>query len=153
MDIEAIKRRLEAATPAPWEKEQEQIGKRSKPIILVWSKQHVVCRVGTVGMPNVEEDGDFIQHAPTDITALLETVQALRNELAALYALHDTAVADRDRYREALEPFARFREVYDKGYALQAQRDEDVVFAFSDATITLGDLRRAAEVLREDDGH
>jgi hypothetical protein len=73
--------------------------------------------------------------------------QALRNELAALYALHDTAVTDRDRYREALEPFARFQGGYDKGYALQAQRDEDVVFAFSDATITLGDLRRAAKAL------
>lgn len=47
----------------------------------------------------------------------------------------------------ALEPFARFCAVYDKGYVLQAQRDEDVVFAFSDASLTLGDLRRAAETL------
>jgi hypothetical protein len=80
--------------------------------------------------------------------------QALRNELAALYALHDTAVTDRDRYREALEPFARY--AHEVLCAVvkrdEAVTDDRVLFTINDIRITYGDLRRAAEVLRKDDG-
>jgi hypothetical protein len=75
--------------------------------------------------------------------------QALRNELAALYALHDTAVTDRDRYREALEPFARLSAEFLKYYEGD---DGRAPFGMNNVKIRVRDLRRAVEVLREDDG-
>lgn len=44
---------------------------------------------------------------------------------------------------DALAPFAAFCEVYDRGRTIQGTKDEDIVYQFSDAVITLGDLRRA----------
>jgi DNA repair exonuclease SbcCD ATPase subunit len=80
------------------------------------------------------------------LRAALEQEQA-KNKAWEVVA---SGMADVIRERgEALEPFARFCAVYDKGYALQAQRDEDAVYQFSDAVITLGDLRRAAETHKQ----
>jgi len=78
LNLEPIKARLAGATPGPWEQDTEQIGKRSKPVLIIWAANRVVCRVGTVGFPKTEEDAAFIEHAPADIAALLEEVERLR---------------------------------------------------------------------------
>jgi chromosome segregation ATPase len=52
-------------------------------------------------------------------------------------------------YRAALEPFAWFAQVYDKKRPLQPYEDEDAVYIFNDFVISVGDIRRARDVLAE----
>lgn len=86
LDLEAIKARLDKATPGPWE-------------WTIWPRRHMlVHRTGMKSLLTVletqgeavaeypcadEGDRDLIQHAPTDIAALIEEVERLRAELTA----------------------------------------------------------------------
>lgn len=73
IDKQAIKARLDAATPGPWKH-------------FVWDQEHLVrdgngrCIVDAVGLslPNA----NFIANAPTDIGALLAEIERLEGELA-----------------------------------------------------------------------
>jgi hypothetical protein len=66
-------------------------------------------------------------------------------------ALHDAdhpgaaLLAERSALLAACEPFARFYEVAKNTERGHGGRDTDIIYALNDATITLGDLRRAAE--------
>lgn len=99
LDLEAIKSRLYKATPGPWEWK------------LMPKRHMLVHRTGMKSLLTVletqgeavheypcadEDDRDLIQHAPTDLAALIEEVERLRAELAAERAdaveyLHDEA--------------------------------------------------------------
>lgn len=89
LDLKPIEARLAAASEGPWQAEQEQLGARSKPVHIIWSKAHVVARCGSIGMPKAQEDTDLIAHAPTDLAALIQEVERLRAAIRATYTAPD----------------------------------------------------------------
>jgi hypothetical protein len=108
----------------------------------------------------LEEDQDeayvslYLEVAQGALAA--EHERADEQQQSAVYLAGKLAEVDTERLalREALEPFARFareelRAVTERGDTVP---DDRVAFAKNDIRITYGDLRRAAEVLRKDDG-
>ncbi|MBN9607824.1 MAG: hypothetical protein BGO26_10160 [Actinobacteria bacterium 69-20] len=78
IDLDAIKARLAAATPGPW----DYVGQG-------WIT-HPGTTFAAVGTPDqgmipcTDADADLIAHAPTDLAALLAEVRALRKRAANL---------------------------------------------------------------------
>lgn len=67
LDLEPIKARLAAATPGPWEMQDEYIA---------CPDGDFVCTIVDGG---TERDAMLIANAPTDLAALVAEVEALRN--------------------------------------------------------------------------
>jgi hypothetical protein len=135
MDIEAIKRRLEAATSGPWEAIDDDtraggIYVQACPDRLRDDGRWICGEIDNGGDAQVNQsNGELIAHAPADITALLSARQTLI---------------------EALEPFARLSEEFLKYY----EGDDDLApFGMNNVKIRVRDLRRAVVAMREDDGH
>lgn len=80
MDLDAIRRRVEAATPGPWTRvwPEHDDGGWS-----VWTRSgnpfKRVCWLGN--FPNQDHDADFIAHAITDISELLDRVVELEHRI------------------------------------------------------------------------
>jgi len=73
----AIEARLKAATPGPWEKEIAGIkGDRFMAATGPWYSINA-------RRDRIDEDADFIAHAPTDIATLLALVRRLREQVKA----------------------------------------------------------------------
>ncbi len=99
--LEAIKARAEKATPGPWYYDEE--GCRA----YIWQSGSLldsVCHLQVSNRPGWRKDAAFIAHARTDLPALVEEVERLRE------ALRNIAVVDwlsleaaRDVARYALE--------------------------------------------------
>ena len=85
IDIEAIKARLAAATPGPWE---WSVRPKRHMLIHRFSERGHLTVLETEGESEHAEypcandaDRDFIEHAPSDITALVAEVERLRAAL------------------------------------------------------------------------
>ena len=80
-DFEAIKGRLEAATPGPWHVQEElEDFQEGEPPFTVW--RGIYSAAGGLNKGDEYEvfeiaDADFIAHAPADISALLGWVEKL----------------------------------------------------------------------------
>ena len=73
--LAAIRERLAAATPGPWEARVEVHGVSLVPLLT--NKGHLAFAYGD----GWGDDAEFIAHAPTDVAALLAEVERLRAEL------------------------------------------------------------------------
>jgi len=90
-DFEAIKGRLEAATPGPWHVQEElEDFQEGEPPFTVW--RGIYSAAGGLNKGDEYEvfeiaDADFIAHAPADISALLGWVEKLEavREAATAY--------------------------------------------------------------------
>lgn len=122
LDLDAIRRREEAATKAPW-----RAGERSESGVDQWripieydlpvdegetvpdTLAVVEYQTGGFQFPHhdAEADAAFIAAAREDVPALLGAVDALRDCLAELLRVHDTA----DGWPEHTAAFDRAREV------------------------------------------
>lgn len=74
-DLDAIRARLEATTPAPWEAHDTGI---------VLQPETDDEEAEDIARAYRMDDADFIAHAPEDIRALLREVARLRGELEDL---------------------------------------------------------------------
>lgn len=74
LDLDAIRARLEAATPGPWEPESEQDG------------DHETGYADAIFIANAA-DATLISNAPTDIAALVAEVERLRADSVPRSAL------------------------------------------------------------------
>jgi len=98
-ELQAIRERTERATPGPWEERSRGLGGCEIVgfVHLGWATP--VCRLSP-GFVWYEGDKDFIAYARADVPALLDEIDQLCADLAG-------AEGERDRLREALEPFAK----------------------------------------------
>ncbi len=76
LDLDAIKKRVAAATPGPWEAYLDPEVERYDPTVC--ANGHVVCRLND---ETDWEDVQFIAHARDDIPALCDEVERLTHEL------------------------------------------------------------------------
>lgn len=94
-EIEAIRRRLDAATAVPWSSSPtpvtDVVRAGAWPIAMVGvSPEHLStsyeddCLVATWGSPSTRQDAELIAHAPTDISYLLAEVERLTDALTEL---------------------------------------------------------------------
>lgn len=86
LDREAIRRRLEAATPGPWE--YQGLGE-------------ITSATGFITTDAEAHDGPFIAHAREDVPALLAEVERLRDGIEELAALHSPGIVQ-DELRSLL---------------------------------------------------
>lgn len=114
LDIEVIRKRLEAATPGPWEYRRWNDESHIVEIndITGWRKDYPECyiaKIGGWGYSGKYANAEFIAYAPTDIAALLTECDKLKNEndkLRENYADHMVvyeALLDEQKKSEALE--------------------------------------------------
>jgi len=93
LDLEAIKARIAKATPGPWE---WSIRPKRHMLVSPLSARGFLTVLETQGDVEADypcakdADRDLIQHAPTDLAALVAEVERLRAELTA----ESTAVVD-----------------------------------------------------------
>ena len=86
LDLETIKARISKATPGPWE---WSIRPKRHMLVHRFSERGFLTVLETQGDVEADypcakdADRDFIQHAPTDLAALVAEVERLRDELAA----------------------------------------------------------------------
>jgi hypothetical protein len=94
-DLTAIRQRLEKATPGPWKVYPHEGSPRNLRIGTEWNHAQLHGPAGVVNLstavngnkPEVQmaidpADADLIAHAPADIRALIDEVEALREQLA-----------------------------------------------------------------------
>jgi hypothetical protein len=83
IDIEAIKARLQAATPGPWENTDPRQIRHAEPNIYAGDQE--IADAYSLG------DSELIAHAPADIAALVKELEAARAfiEEAEYAASHD----------------------------------------------------------------
>jgi hypothetical protein len=93
MNTDAIKARLEAATPGPWEVWADDDDVIGQVVCQMWPTQWKVMRSNAVepfaDSPDVYANAEFIAHSVTDLAALLEENDVLKH--ARLLAL-DNAI-------------------------------------------------------------
>lgn len=100
MDLEAIRKRCEAATEGPWKWRAYAFGFR------VWdANDNPVCDsfiFDDIGSGIIKDKGiaPFIAHARTDIPALLDEVERLRAEVDGFNAVHRDTGDDVARFYE-----------------------------------------------------
>jgi hypothetical protein len=105
LDRDAIRARVERATPAPWHRVGKSIHAEvplsdDGPSTTKWNTT-VVCSVGAWGGGRpTEEDAEFIAHAREDVPALLAEIDRLRAEVERL----DDALTDAENQVHHLTP-------------------------------------------------
>lgn len=86
-----------------------------------------------------------------------DEAQSEREEQARLLGISGGCeaklITERDRLRDALRPFVALLQTHnDLDERLRSRHPSTPVFGINDATITVGDLRRARAALREGEG-
>lgn len=78
MSLESARKRLDAATPGPWESRGEQIGNdlHFGPMKTTYVDTAEGNLFAVSGMPVA--DADLIAHAPTDLAAALKVIEAAK---------------------------------------------------------------------------
>ena len=86
MSSESLRKRLEAATPGPW----EAINAKTRSDVVSGLRQtpsrYLVAKIGEPGHDQ-HFDADLIAHAPTDLAAALKVIERLKEFDAATTVL------------------------------------------------------------------
>lgn len=94
IDVSAVRARLDAATPAPWETRDAETlpGLDGLPSLVVFTSDgdEVVNTCTSAGCGPIlrQADAYFIAHARSDVADLCDEVERLRAALAEIRALH-----------------------------------------------------------------
>jgi len=79
-DLDAIRKRVEAASPPPWDSEP-QASLSTRPRYVIQAAREPRVRSYLIAEEVTESDAQFIAHARTDVPALLDEVHSLRHLL------------------------------------------------------------------------
>jgi hypothetical protein len=82
IDLEAIKSRLAAATPGPWEAYSAMCCPDMGGVSGPRRMSVVQCSIGTYGHPMSIEDAEFVAAARADVEALVAEVERLRSRFS-----------------------------------------------------------------------
>lgn len=104
-EIKAIRDRCEAATPGPWNFEDERYS--AKCVIGIKPRDDRWIAHAQPEM-NGEGNGNFIAHARTDLPRCLDEIERLRQEVTEWENEGERVRADYAALREALDTYAQF---------------------------------------------
>lgn len=117
VDLDAIKARLNAATPGPWKVAIRQ------PSYHYWSSHGIDAKDDPVIEPSDYlslDDAEFIANTPSDIAALIEEVERLQGELGKFHECKESnsCVNENGLFHtfDGWEPFGAARGVYHKDW-------------------------------------
>lgn len=88
-ETDAIRERLEAATPGPWKTYKTHANAINLMVVAARESptSHTICEVARWPLELDEANAEFIARAPEDIERLLELVDGMRDSIARLRAV------------------------------------------------------------------